>query len=413
MATEAQVLPPNHITPEALRNPVALYTELRSNDPVHWSATMGAWIITRYDDVMNCFRHPNLSADRGKLFEHQVRLMGMQVEEAQAILDVTNRHMGNQNGAEHLRLRRQAGPGFSPQVLDRWRPAIRRTMDGLLSQVQHQGHMDLAKQISYQLPPLVIAELLGIPTEDRTLFQSWSEPLARFASATGLSDMVELTRRANKAMVEFNRYLMGIIEQRRLAPGEDVISLMIHGQEAGRMSQEELVANSVLILLAGHITTTDQISNGMYSLLSHPEQSRMLREDPLLMRSAVEEVMRFDPAIPFIHRVVAETFQLRGKTLKQGDIVFLGMASANRDPGVFPDAERFDITRDSVHQKHLSFAFGPHHCLGAGLARRELEICFEMLLERFPGLCLDEEQPPKLKSPTLLFRGFESLHVRW
>jgi len=190
-----------------------------------------------------------------------------------------------------------------------------------------------------------------------------------------------------------------------------MLSTMVHAQEEGRLDEGELIANAILILTAGHITTVDQLSNGVHALLTHPEQLRKLRENPSLMKSAVEEMLRFCPAVPFIHRIAAEDFELHGRKIQKGQLVFLGMAAANRDPAVFPEPERFDITRQN--NKHLSFAFGPHMCLGAPLARVELEIGLAALLERMPDLRLDEAQPPRIKCNSLVFRGFEALPVRW
>lgn len=410
MTSAAEPLHRNPVSPENLLNPLPFYADLRENDPVHWSDVIQAWIITRHEDVTNYFRDSRLSADRTHAFERQFQ---GRTDVIQDFLRAARMQMMNKDGAEHLRLRRLANPGFSPQSLDAWRPAIRRTAEHLLEQVQAQGRMDLAKEFSYQFPVRVIAELMAVPTEDRRRFQQWAEPVADFVSPSPGADIMEVARRANDAMRDICNYLAEVVEQRRHTPGNDILSQMIHAQEGGRMSVDELVSNAMLVLSAGHLTTTDQLSNGVHELLSHPEQLRMLRESPELMKSAVEEMLRFCPPLLFTQRVVAETFVLHGRTLRKGDMVFLGLASANRDPRAFPDPDRFDITRDNTRQKHMTFAFGPHHCLGAGLARRELEVAFEVLLERLPGLRLDEAQPPRPKCDSLLFRGFNSLPVKW
>jgi cytochrome P450 PksS len=188
---------------------------------------------------------------------------------------------------------------------------------------------------------------------------------------------------------------------------------MVNSQDPKRMSLEEVVANTQLMLNAGHMTTTDQLSNLVHDVLAHPDQLQLLRENPHLIPSAVQESLRYRPSVPFHFRIIAEDMQLRGKTLRKGDVVFLGIAAANHDPRVFPEPERFDINRDSVQQKHLTFSFGPHHCMGAGLARRELEIGLEVLLQRLPDLRLDEAKPPQHKCASLVFRGFTSLNLRW
>ncbi|PTL75787.1 cytochrome P450 [Vitiosangium sp. GDMCC 1.1324] len=411
MASAAHKLELNPVAPENLLDPVPLYRELRENDPVHWSEAVQCWFITRHEDVVNGFRDPRLSANRVKFYEAQLRGQGPEI--LPDFLKVLPNQMFMRDGREHIQMRRQVAGGFSPQGLDTWRPAIRRTAEQLVERVQAQGWMDVVEALSNQLPPLVIAEVLGVPLQDREQFMEWAEPLADFNAPAAGTDMLALARRANTAMRELSGYLGNVIEERRRAPGEDLLSKMIQSQEEGQMTPEQLVANAILILVAGHISTTDQLSNSLHDLLTHPDQFKKLQEDRTLVRSAVEEMMRFNTAVPNIHRIATETFQLRGKTIRKGDVVFMCMASANRDPEAFPDPDRFDITRDSNHQKHMSFGFGPHHCLGAGLARRELEIAFEVLLERLPGLKLDTEELPQLKCHSLMFRGFEKLSVRW
>jgi cytochrome P450 len=412
MAEPAGVLQLNPVSPENLLDPVPLYRELRSNDPVHWSDLLNAWLIFRYDDVMNCFRDSRLTGDRTKLFEFQ--LQGLSPDLISSFTASLRNQMGMKDGPEHLRLRRQANPGFTPQSIDSWLPSIRRTMNMLVDRVLPLGRIDFAQEFSDQYPTLVIAELFGVPVEDRERFQKWNEPLADLASPPPGTDMKELAGRANVSAREFGAYLSDLIEERRRNPRHDVLSLMIHAQEEGKLTHEELVANALLIISAGHKTTTDLLSNAIYELWTRPEQLRMLREDRSLMSSALEEILRFRPPLPFFVRIASETFALRGRTIRAGDVVFLGIASANRDPLAFsPEPDLFDITRDSSNQKLLSFGFGAHHCLGSGLARREIEIALDVLLDRLPGLRLDEENPPKVKASSLFFRGFDSLPVRW
>ncbi|HYO56461.1 cytochrome P450 [Archangium sp.] len=413
MASAARKLQLNPVDPENLLDPVPFYKELRENDPVHWSDAVHAWFLTRHEDVMNGLRDPRLSADRGKVLEHQFQLMGLRPESIREVTDTFKRQMVCKDGSAHLRLRRQASAAFTPQVLDSWRPIIHRTLVMLLDKLRHQRQVDLVPEVFYLMPPIVIAELLGVPAEDRERFQEWGEAVGHLTSTGSTTNMVELARQANEGQGRLNRYLEALVEERRRAPGDDLISHMLRFQEQGGMTTEEVVANTSLLLAAGHLTTTDQLGNGLYELLTHPDQLELLREDPTLLKPAIEEMIRFAPAVPFIHRIAVDTFELRGRTIRKGDIVFLGLASANHDPAVFEDADRFDITRDPHQQKPMSFGFGSHHCLGAGLARRELEIAFEELLQRMPELRLDETQLPRIKCHGLLFRGFESLHVRW
>lgn len=407
--TGSTVTDRNLLSPQNLRNPYPLYQELRENEPVHWVEPMHSWFITRHVDVVEAYRDSRLSAARAQLFEYQ--LQGLDPDIAREFMGTIHHQMFMKDGPEHVRLRRQTLTGFSNQKLDDMRPTLQRVMRELLDEVAPRGHMDLVKDISFTLPALVLAELFGIP--DRALFRSWTEPLAAFSSPPLGSNPVELATHANQAMVEMKRFLLPVIEERRRAPGTDSLSLMIQAEAEGRMTPEELVANICLILFAGHTTSTDQLCNGLYDLLTHPEQLQKLREDKELMKTAVEELLRYTPAVPAITRVAAEDFEWHGKSIRKGQLVFLVMASANRDPSVFPDPDRLDITRDSARQKHVSFGFGAHHCMGAGLARRELEIGLGLLLERLPELRLDETRPPQVKCHSVGFRGFDSLPLRW
>jgi cytochrome P450 PksS len=395
--------------PETLRNPWPVYRELQRHDPVHWAEPLQAWLVTRHDDVTACFRDPRLSANRTELFaEHQLGGLGREL--VQDYLRVSSQTMLMRDGAEHSRPRRQANAGFTSQALDAWRPTIHRIVESLLDGVQARGRMDVALELSEPLPSLVMTRLYAIPAEDHEKFQRWGNHMATFFGAA-VGDVRTAALRANEGAAQLSRYLSAVLEERRKAPGSDLLSMLLHCQEEGRMSAEELVSNAVLILTAGHVTTIDQLSNGVYDLLTHPEQLELLRRQPERVGSAVEEMLRYTPAVPFMHRIAVEDFELRGQRIRKGQLVFLGIAAANRDPAVFTEPERFDITRE--HNRHVAFAFGPHLCLGAGLARRELAIALEALLRRMPELRLDEERPARLKCNSLLFRGFDSLPVRW
>jgi cytochrome P450 len=407
----ARVTDLNPVSPENLLNPIPFYTTLRETDPVHWSDELHGWLLTRHDDVMNCFRDSRMSANRIGVLEYQLRDLGTDV--LRDFIEIVRKQMMMWDGAHHIRMRRQSNPSFTPQALDSWRPAIRRIMHLLLDRVQHQGRMDLVPSISYEMPPRVIAELFGIPEEQHDILLKWAEPIAQFGGLTVGMDVMTVARRANTAMKEFAQYLIERVEERRQAPGNDLLSRMLPALEEGALTLDEVVANTILMLTAGHMTSTDQLSNAVHDLLSHPDQLQLLRDDPTLLQSAVEESLRYHASVPFHFRIAAEDISLRGRTIRKGDMVFLGIGAANRDPAVFSDPDRFDITRDFLHQKHLTFSFGPHHCLGAGLARRELEIALEMLLQRLPGLRLDEEHPPQPKCQSLIFSGFTSLPVRW
>ena len=208
-------------------------------------------------------------------------------------------------------------------------------------------------------------------------------------------------------MVRLEQHFLNLIAMRRKNPNDDLMSHLIMNQEQGRLDAEELTAQCVLILVAGHVTTIDQISNGTYALLKHPDQVKRIREQPDLLNSAVEEILRYDSSVPFIHRVAKEDVEVRGRRITKGQVVFLGLAAANRDPEQFPEPDRFDIARQP--NKHVAFAVGPHLCLGAELARRELALGVAGLCNRFPKLQFTTNQPPEPRCDSLMFRGFKSM----
>lgn len=400
----------NPVSLTNLLNPNPLYQHLQQSEPVCWAEPIQSWIVTRYEDVTACFRDPRLSADRTKIFiEHQLRDVG--VDPIKEFLRIVERQMLMKDGAEHARLRRNANPGFSLQALEPWRAMIRQTTEMLVDKAHKAGRMDLVADFAEPLPVRVIMDLFAIPSKDWEAFQQWSLDNTRLFGITTEGNVKEVAIKTNEAIVNLFNYLKDFIQERREKPGRDMLSWMINAQEEGRLDEGELISNAILIVTAGHVTTVDQLSNGVYALLTHPEQLARLNEDPTLIKSAVEEILRFCPSVPFIHRIATEDMELRGRTIKRGQVVFLGMAAANRDPEAFPDPERFDITRGA--NKHLAFAFGPHTCIGATLARYDLEVGLGTLFQRLPNMRLDKERPPRFKYHSLVFRGFDALPVCW
>jgi cytochrome P450 PksS len=305
----------------------------------------------------------------------------------------------------HARLRRIASASFTKSALDAWQPIVQKVVDELLDRVQAMGQMDLVTDFAQPLPAIVIAEMFGIAPEDRGSFQHWSDDIAKFFGGT-FGNIEEDGHRANDAIVKLEQHFLNLIALRRQTPGNDLMSHLITHQEQGRLDAEELTAQCVLILVAGHITMIDQLCNGVYTLLKHPDQLQKLHEQPELIKLAVEEILRFNSSVPFIHRIVRKNLEIRGRLIAKGQVVFLGLASANHDPEQFSEPERFDITRQP--NKHIAFSVGPHVCLGAELARRELSLGLATLFRRYPELRFTE-QPPELRCDSLMFRGFKSV----
>jgi cytochrome P450 PksS len=391
--------------PQALAEGYLLFRRLREGDPVHWSEPIQAWVLTRYPDVLQALRDPRLSNRRTDyLVNFQLRNSDPAL--AADYARISEGMMLMKDGADHHRLRVLGNGGFTPSLLDRSLPLIQRVMDELLDQVQGRSRFDVVADLAQPLPAVVIAELFGIPPEDRRLFQQWSDDAAQFFGGT-LGDPEPAARAANAAALELERYFAALLEQRRRAPGDDLMSLLLAGQAEGKLSAEEVCHQCVLLLVGGHVTTIDQFANAVHAFLEHPDQLRKLRDNPGLIRSAVEEALRYDGAVPFIHRVAAADLEIGGRAIRRGQAVYLGLAAANRDPELFAEPDRFDITR--TNNRHLSFGAGPHVCLGGGLARRELEVGLLTLFRRMPTLRLDGEDRPKRRCESLVFRGFHRL----
>lgn len=392
---------------ETLLDPTPVYQRLREEEPVHWSEVLRGWILSRHEDVLDGLRDPRLLVSREE--DLAVRLRGTSLEGMGAWRQVLAAYPCD--GREAAPLRWQAAPAFTPPVLEGWHPAIRGIVARLVRRGIATGRMDAIRAVCAPLPALVLAEVFGLPEQDRETFLSWARHLSDFHSPVSGADREALARGALGATRELLAYLEPLLEERSRSPGTDLLSRMLQvaPQEARTPRR---VATLALMLVSGLGAVTDQLGNGLHELLLHPGQKRMLRLDRSRMRPCVEETLRFQPAQPLLRRTVGETLSLRGRTLHKGETVFLNAAAANRDPRVFMDPERFEPTRDSARQKHLTFGFGLHHRLDAGLIRHEMEALFEVLLEELPGLHLDEERLPRLKCHSPLARGIEMLPVR-
>jgi cytochrome P450 len=268
-----------------------------------------------------------------------------------------------------------------------------------------QGRMDLIDALAAPLPAIVIAELLGVPAEDHRQFKSWA---AEIVAGLGQPTLGSRRESTTPAMQKLFGYLMEIIAARRKEPQDDLISAMVLAQEEeDALSDNELLATSNLLLIAGHETTTNLIGNGMLALLREPDQRDRLRNDMTLLPTAIEELLRYDGPVQATIRVAREDLEIGGHAIEAGSLLLVGIGAANHDPAVFDQPERLDVGRDP--NPHLGFGFGAHFCLGAPLARLEGEVAFRALLERFPNMNLETEAPQYRPNPVL--RGLLSLPV--
>ena len=398
--------------PEALANSYPLFKRMRSEDPVHYCESGGYWILTRYRDVEAALHDERLSSNRRALFINQ--LGSLDVKEIQNFLALTSNMMIEKDPPEHTRLRKLAKPGFTTRAIESWGSIIENTTDRLLDNVQNHGGMDVVSDLAVPLPGVILPEIMGVPETDRANTLEWAMDIATIFGAAGGSsiEIEELARKADKAAVQFSALIRQLVEQRRRQPETDMISLLSVAYQEQGFNFEGLPSVCIQILIAGMLTTTDQIANGVNALLSHPDQLQKLKKNPSLINSAVEEMIRFDTSLPFFFRIAKENLTIGGKEIAAGSVIALGLGAANHDPEKFESPEVFDITR--TPNEHLGFSAGIHFCLGAALARMELTICLTTLLRRLPNLSFDpDKQAIPTKHSILIFKGFDSLPVKF
>jgi cytochrome P450 len=390
---------------EMAQDPYPVYQQLRTADPVHWSYTFNAWILTRYDDVAAGLNDLRLSSDRIGLMRQLANS-----EELEPFFAFLSRRMVFADPPDHTRLRGLVSKTFTPHVVEAMRPHIQQIVDGFLDAAAKRGRMDLIHDFAFALPATVIAELLGVPPEDRDQLKKWSDDFLIFFGTHPAKVSLDQYRQSQRSMEAMTDYFRKAVARDRTAAFDCLLKTMALVEEQGdRLSEGELVANANLLLVAGHETTTNLIGNGTLALLRHPDQLQKLRDNPALIPGAVEELLRYDSPVQFTHRVAREDVTLGGKTIRKGQLVFLFLAAANRDPAHFPDPDRLDVTR--APHKHLAFGLGHHFCLGAPLARLEAQIAFATLLRRFPGLRLAADRWEY--SDNFNLHGLKALPVAW
>ncbi len=387
----------NPMDPEFVADPYPMYHRLRAEDPVHHSP-LGFWVLTRYPDVMAMLRDPRLIKEPIAAFV--AARFGLAVPPGLGL------SMLDRDPPDHTRLRGLVSKAFTPRALERLRPEIQQIVDGLLDEVEARGSMDLVEEFAYPLPVRVICEMLGVPVKDHERFKAWGLDIARGLDAIMLPPDSEVGQRSVSGRRALADYFRGLIAERRAAPRDDMLSALIAAEEAGdKLNEEELLATCILLLVAGHETTVNLISNGTLALLRHPDQLRKLRERPGLIVTAVEELLRFDGPVQRTARIPSEDVTIGGQTIGKGEMVMPFLGAADRDPTQFPDPDRLDITR--ADNRHIAFGMGIHFCLGAPLARMEGQIAINTLLARLPKLALATDRPQFRQSLTL--RGLQAL----
>jgi cytochrome P450 len=393
----------NLASPQFKANPYDYYAKLRAEAPIFRTTLPTGepgWLITRYDDAVAVLKDERFVKDkRNALTPVQLARQPW----FRTIFPSLRRHLQSSDPPHHTRLRALVSQAFTARLVEQMRDRIQALADELLDPVQAQGRLDLIRDFALPLPSIVIAEILGVPPADRHAFNRWSNALLAAAHST----WTLLYSVPNGLM--FLRYLRRLIPKRRADPRNDLVSALIQAEEAGdRLSQDELVAMIMLLLVAGHETTVNLIGNGMLALMQHPDQMEKLRANPGLIKPAVEQLLRFtSPVYMTPERFAREDVSMGGVTIPRGEMVFVVLTSANRDERQFPNPDKLDITREP--NRHLAFGLGPHFCLGAPLARLEGQLAITTLLRRLPNLRLTVPPGELRWRRGLLLRGLAAL----
>jgi pimeloyl-[acyl-carrier protein] synthase len=391
------------LDPEVLANPYPLFHRLRREDPVHWDPFLHTWVVTRYADVLEVLH--NFSAERTHTPE---KLKTMGLGEMCPIAQLMVKQMLFMDPPAHTRLRSLASQAFSPGRVEVLRTHIRQITRDLLDAIEAKGQMDVIRDLGEPLPCTVTAEMLGVPLEDANQLKSWS---SNFAEMLGnFQHNPEHAPRMLRTVNEMTSYFADAIREQHKKPREGLVhSLMMAEVNGDRLSDEEVVATSIVTMVGGLETTTNLIGNGVLTLLRHPEELRRLKKDLSLIPAAVEEMLRFESPSQHTGRLAPADVQLGGKAIKKGQAVMAVMAAANRDPERFEDPDRFDISRKD--NRHLAFGYAAHFCFGAALARVEGQEAFQAIVQRLDGLEL--EPGPLVWRNNLGLRGLTSLPIRF
>jgi len=391
------------LSPDGLRDPYAVYSRFRNAEAAGYD--IGP-VVVRYDQVVGLLGDRRLSSERvGAILGP----LGTDLRDRCPFVERTLQSIvAFRDPPDHTRIRGLLASTFSPRMVRRVAGMIERISTRLLDAVAADGEADLHRAYSYPLPALVVGAMLGIPETDLDRFKSWALDIVLLVGSGSPSGQLAVS--AQEHFAEMREYLRALVADRRRAPGDELLSAMIGAADRDqRLSEDEIFANATFLMTAGHETATNMLSNGVLTLLRYPDQLERLRRDRSLIRSAAEEILRFESPVQMTSRRALHDGEFAGRRVKAGDALQLFLGAANRDPARFPDPDRFDIAR--TDNRHVAFGFGSHFCLGAALAREELRIALKHLPDRLPGLELTVDEVAW--QPTIDFRGPLSLPVRW
>ena len=385
-------------SPAFRANPYPFYDMLRAFAPIFYWQPWGMWFLTTHEDC-----HALLRDDR---FGHLPLSVAAAPPSQRALWQMQTNWLLTMNPPDHTRLRGLVQKAFTPRAVAQLRATIQRLTDALIDRMAEKEQVDVIADLAYPLPVAVICEMLGVPLADQGLFHAWSAALVR---SLDLTDEPAVYNRASVAAAEMTAYFDALLAERRAQPQTDILSALVAAEEAGdRLTTEELFGTCALLLVAGHETTVNLIGNGTLALLRHPDQWQRLHNEPGLIASAVEELLRYDSPVQLTSRAALTDVTYKGQRFPRGTFVTFLLGAANHDPAVFADPTRLDVGR--ANNRHLAFGGGIHYCLGAPLARLEGEIALGTLARRLPTLAL-AGGPPVYRDNVAL-RGLEALPAK-
>ncbi len=400
--------PFNPLSPEFRADPYVVYELFRTTSPVHCavaptSTHPGFWYLFAYADVAATLRDPRFGRELNRA-ERATDAAPMS-KTNNAFYEMAGQWMLYRDPPNHTRLRSLVNKAFTPATVERLRPRIAAHAEQLLKDVEPDGRMDLIGDFAFPLPLIGLGEMLGVRAEDLRQFREWSNALSAAIDQNRTPGVYE---QASQATLALSAYFREILKERRQCPQDDLMSRLIAAEErGGHLSEDEIISTCILLLGAGQETTVDLIGNSVLALLRHPEQWELLRSQPTLISSAIEELLRYESPVQMTARLALEDVEIGGHLIRRGAKVTMVLASANHDASVFPDPGHLDITRNA--KAHLGFGAGIHYCLGGSLARVSGQIALSALLRRFPDLRLETELPEWREGP--VFRGLKRLPV--
>ena len=396
------------ISKDYIDNPYKTYNSMRSHKPILFSQTTRLHWVTKMEFAQEMLRDKRFSVDDRKYPIAEKRRKEFKKAGREIMLEqFENPSMLKLDPPDHSRIRKLVQYGFTNRYITSLEPEIKKIVEDCLDKVHNQDSFDLIEDLAKPLPAIVIAKMMGLPNEDLDQFQAWSEDL--LVGVGGIGTSKEDIKKSGDAYEALIRYFEEIILSRKTSPGDDFIGKLIQAEESGdKLNVKEMYGTCLLLLIAGHETTTRLIGNGMFTLFNHLDQMNHLQNNYELIPNAIEEMLRYEPPVHATVRFAENEMIYDGKTYKRGTPFAVSIAGANRDPEANENPNEFDITRDDI--KHISFGYGPHMCIGASLARIESKIAFECLFERFKNLELEDKNP--VWGRNLIFRGFDNLKLK-